>query len=208
MRQFRTFTAIESYPGGGHDRVEVIAGDGGCVLAIADGMGGRSGAALAAEGWIAAVRVAAEQRQRWTDPDYWLDVMRRADRAIDAHPSAGETTAVVMAVTDAGLCGASVGDSGAWMIGDDSFIDLTRGQVRKPGLGTGMAVVVPFRMKRLEGTLLLGTDGLFKYASIERICQCVRAHEPESLPGELINLVRMPRGGLQDDVAVAVCRGS
>src|SRR5688572_1469150 len=110
MSSFRTFTAMESYPGGGHDRVEVIVGDEGCVLAIADGMGGRSGAAQAAEGWIASVRHAASERDSWMDSDYWFDVMQRADRAILAHPGAGETTAIVAAVTEHGVCGASVGD--------------------------------------------------------------------------------------------------
>ena len=73
----QTACAIASYPGGGHDRADVLrAGDDVCALVMADGMGGRSGAARAAEMWVEAVRVRAAQDQaKWAESDYWLDLM-------------------------------------------------------------------------------------------------------------------------------------
>ena len=207
---FETATGTQFYPSGGHDRVDVLVAGDARALVIADGMGGRSGAARAAEMWIEAVRTraAAHDAGKWADTDFWVDLMAEADRAIRDDSAAGETTAVVAVITPSGLAGASVGDSGAWLIGDDDHVDLTKSQIRKPGLGTGMATPMPFyRRKPPAGTLLLATDGLLKYTSPAKICATVRAASAvELLPTALIDLVRMPSGGLQDDVAVAVAR--
>jgi len=206
---FSAAAASEFYPGGGHDRVDVIiAGDDACALVIADGMGGRSGAAPAAQMWIDAVRGGSQEPSHWTDSDYWLDLMAAADRAIRDEPEAGETTAVIAVLTPNGLCGASVGDSGAWMVMADRPLDLSESQTHKPGLGTGMAIPIPFYRKQpVSGTLLVATDGLLKYTSQQQICEIVRAtREVDALPRMLIDLVRMPSGRLQDDVAVALAR--
>jgi hypothetical protein len=71
-----------------------------------------------------------------------------------------------------------------------------------------MATPIPFyRKKAPAGTLLVATDGLLKYSWPQKICETVRAtHDVDALPKALIDLVRMPSGGLQDDVAVAVAR--
>jgi serine/threonine protein phosphatase PrpC len=210
---FETASASEFYPAGGHDRVDILVGDRACALVLADGMGGRSGAAAAAQRWVDAVRNGSQDALRWADPDYWLDLMAETDRAIRDDPKAGETTAVVAAITSNGLVGASVGDSGAWLITDESYIDLTQSQIRKPGLGTGMATAIPFyRKSAAVGTVLVASDGLLKYSSPQKICQTVRAAAAaakiDALPRSLIDLVRMPSGGLQDDVAVAVARAA
>jgi hypothetical protein len=51
----------------------------------------------------------------------------------------------------------------------------------------------------------VGSDGLFKYAPIRRVCDAARAGPPAEAARALVGLVRLPRGGLQDDVAVVVC---
>jgi len=207
---FETALATEFYPSGGHDRVDVLLGGDACALVIADGMGGRSGAAAAAQMWIDAVRGGSQDTAQWADSDYWLDLMAATDRAIRDAPAAGETTAVVAVMSPRGLCGASVGDSGAWLITSDDYLDLTKSQIRKPGLGSGMAMPIPFYRKQPPaGTLLVATDGLLKYSWPQKICETVRAAAKidDALPRALIDLARMPSGGLQDDVAVAVARG-
>ena len=198
--------AVESYPDGGHDRVEIFALEETCVIAVADGMGGRSGAAEAAEGWIEAVRSCLENSDQWSAPDFWAGIMGRADRAIAEDRQAGETTAVVAAVTKAGIVGASVGDSGAILMRADGDVELTRGQVRKPGLGSGMAIVVPFEHELVEGTLVAGTDGLMKYATRAAIRRAALGDAVAEAARELVEAVRLPSGGLQDDVGVGVCR--
>jgi serine/threonine protein phosphatase PrpC len=204
---FQTATATEFYPSSGHDRVDILVGDGACALVIADGMGGRSGAAAAAQMWIDAVRCGSQDPQQWAESDYWLDLLAATDRAIRDDKNAGETTAVVAVMTARGNVGASVGDSGAWLVTDDSCLDLTKSQIRKPGLGTGMATPIPFYRKQAPAeTLLVATDGLLKYSWPEKICQAVRSVQIRALPKALIDLVRMPSGGLQEDAAVAVAR--
>jgi len=49
----------------------------------------------------------------------------------------GESTAIVIFVTPAGVEGASVGGSGAWVIRGTEIEDLTARQVRKPLVGAG-----------------------------------------------------------------------
>src|SRR5262249_7289847 len=99
--------------------------------------------------------------------------------------------------------GASVGDSGAWLI--DPFVDLTSAQKRKPLIGSGRACPVPFASP-FAGTLLLASDGLFKYAAQSRIRQLAAHPELERIPEMLVDAVRLPSGNLQDDVAVMICR--
>ena len=51
---------------------------------------------------------------------------------------------MITALSADGILGASVGDSGAWLVAPDGVLDLTAHQRRKPFPGTGMAVPVPF----------------------------------------------------------------
>ena len=101
------------------------------------------------------------------------------------------------------IFGASVGDSGAWLIPQNgTHLDLTQGQQRKPFIGSGSAWSVPFRHQMQGGSLLLATDGLLKYASAERIIETCRQHPTGSAAQRLIELVRCPSGALPDDVTL------
>ena len=82
--------------------------------------------------------------------------------------------------------GASVGDSGAWLIGRDGWEDLTEGQVRKPLLGSGVAEAVGFA-SAFGGTLLVATDGLLKYAAASRLVSLARNGELETVAAELVD---------------------
>ncbi len=86
------------------------------------------------------------------------------------------------------------------------MIELTRNQVRKPFLGTGVARPTGFSNGPLRGTLLLATDGLLKYAAPETIGAVLREVSLRDIPTALIGLVRYPSGALPDDVGIAVCR--
>jgi serine/threonine protein phosphatase PrpC len=55
-------------------------------------------------------------------------------------------------------------------------------------------------------TLLVASDGLFKYAAHREIARLARAADLEVAARALIDLVRLPAGGLQDDVSVVLCR--
>lgn len=210
---FETATHVEGYYDGYHteveDRAEVIPLDDGAtlVLVVADGAGGRAGGAWAADVAVQQVRAWATDRHRVGEINeralcrLLLDV----DRALVDDPSAGETTAVVAAVSPLGVVGASVGDSGAWQITPTGWDDLTE-QQRKPMLGTGEAFPVAFKTGPLRGTLLVASDGLWKYADAPAVCQTARHSPLGDAAARLLDLVRLCSGGLHDDVSVVLCR--
>jgi len=170
------------------------------VLCVADGAGGRSGGTEAASMVVEFVRQHANQL---TDADSCAEVLRKLDAAIAKDVIAGETTCVLMVVTPEAIFGASVGDSGAWLIpASGNHLDLTQAQPRKPFIGSGSAWPVSFRRPRQGGGLLLATDGLLKYTSAERIITTCREHPADVAPERLVELVRYQSGALPDDVTV------
>jgi len=177
----------------GQDRAVVIPRAGGLVVALADGAGGASNGALAAQ---AVVDVAVRG-----DP---ADVILACDEHLR---NVGLTTAIIVHVRADAVSGASVGDSAAWLI-DGEVIDLTEHQRRKPLVGGGCVPVV-FHSERPLGTatLLVASDGLFSYAAAADIARIVRAgRDLRETADTLVELVRLPSGGLQDDVTIVLCR--
>jgi serine/threonine protein phosphatase PrpC len=71
-------------------------------------------------------------------------LLAQIDRALARAPTGGQTTASLALVINDSISGASVGDFEAWLFTDHAVLDLTRDQRRKPLLGTGQAVAVPF----------------------------------------------------------------
>lgn len=127
---------------------------------------------------------------------------RRRPRAV-GH---GQSTAVVLSVSGSGISGASVGDSAAWLIAGADVLDLTEGQRRKPLVGGGC---LPFRVKHMAysgNTLLVASDGLFRYAKPADVARIANGPDLSAAARALVDLVRLPSGTLQDDVAVVLCR--
>ena len=128
------------------------------VLCVADGAGGRSG------GTEAAVMATEFIRQRASvakDAADCAELLQRMDAAVAHDSVAGESTCALAVVTPNEIYGASVGDSGVWVISKTGpIVDLTRGQQRKPFIGSGGAWAISFQCSRSGGTLLLATDGL------------------------------------------------
>lgn len=184
------------------DRAAVLARGDSLVVVVADGAGGMSGGAAAATALVAAVTDACNATAPLRDTATWLRLFEDVDRDLAAGMQ-GETTGIVVVLSPHGLVGASVGDSAAWIVGDDGVDDLTRAQ-RKARLGSGRAMPVAFHRERLEGVLVVGTDGLFKYAAPSTIAEAVRGCRPEDAATRLLGLVRLPSGAYQDDVAVVV----
>jgi PPM family protein phosphatase len=201
-----TAKRVESYREKGEDRAEVMTLGDVTVLVMADGAGGRPGGAQAAETVIRVVRESLAGTPRCYDPRFWCGVLRKADDMILGDGYGGETTAVVLALCGPSIVGASVGDSGAWQITEAACYDLTARQQRKPCLGTGVAAPMSFVRSGAGGTLLVASDGLFKYTGPEAICNVARGTDLESVAKNLVDLVRLPSGRLQDDVAVLLCR--
>ena len=56
------------------------------------------------------------------------------------------------------------------------------------------------------GTLVVGTDGLFSYASTGRITAACAKESLDAVADALMSAVELPTGALQDDIALVVCR--
>ena len=170
------------------------------VICVADGAGGRSGGTEAAGMAVEWIR---HNVALMSNADSCADVLRKMDAAIAKDSVAGETTCALAIVTTAEIFGASVGDSGVWLIPDNGVhANLAQAQQRKPFIGSGSAWPVPFRHPMQGGSLLLATDGLLKYTSAERIIATCRAHSTELAAQRLIELVRYASGALPDDVTL------
>jgi serine/threonine protein phosphatase PrpC len=82
--------------------------------------------------------------------------------------------------------------------------DLTAHQRRRPLLGSGDALPLIFEAELGGCRLVLGSDGLFKYATAERICSLAMQGSVAEAADALASCVRLPSGAFQDDVAVVV----
>jgi serine/threonine protein phosphatase PrpC len=187
------------------DMAELIEHPRGALLVVADGAGGIPGGKEAAEMVVRLMREEAPQPRDFLDAGFWQKALRSMDLAIWDDAAAGQTTAVVVAVTPTRLAGAGVGDSRALLIGPDGCLELTRNQHRRPFLGTGAAVPVPFRRDVSGGRLLVATDGIFNYAGRETICALAREGDLAGAADALVEAVSLPNGALMDDVGLILC---
>ena len=175
------------------------------IIAVADGAGGTSGGRAASETLVLGIMHAALSLSSTTGPSGWEALLRSFDASLRADASAGETTAVALCVDSSTIVGASVGDSEAWMVNGDEVVSLTEGQQRKPLLGSGSAAPVGFGPVPLEGRLVVGSDGLFKYCQRRRLLLEAMRSPLGVAATALVNAVRLPSGNLQDDIALVLC---
>jgi PPM family protein phosphatase len=153
--------------GSGEDRAVAVPTSGGYVVAVADGAAGTSSGAVAAERVIALVN----KRSRDASSTDWFEAFLELDDELSRGGSGGQTTAAVACVSGNRIAGASVGDSCAWLISPAcEMTDLTARQRRRPLLGSGEALPVVFEAELNGRRLLIATDGLTKYASVEHVC--------------------------------------
>lgn len=202
----QTARIIEGWRKTCQDRAEAFERGSAAVLVVADGAGGTGGGGEAAELVVDRVRRVVEAGQRLVDPKHWCEVLREIDAALEANPMVGESTAVVAVCTRVVVVGASVGDSGCWLLTEEASRDLTRHQKRRPLLGSGWAQPTAFWAPFVEGVVLAGSDGLLKYAPMEKIRPVAMGGDLAAAAKGLVDLVRLPTGALQDDVGIALCR--
>jgi serine/threonine protein phosphatase PrpC len=191
--------AIEAARGSGQDRAAVFDDARSTVIALADGAGGTRRGELAATTIIESIAAIPRSRTDWCAVIEALDGDPRLD--------GGQSTAVVVAIarTTGLLTGASVGDSIAWLVRDGEIIDLTDRQQHKPLVGHGCAAM-PLRSVICAGTLVVASDGLWRYAARADIARLASSPDLDSAARALVELVRLPSGRLQDDVSVVLFR--
>ena len=180
----------------GDDRAEVFSRPHGHLLVLADGAGGTSGGAAAAEAVLAGALTFF--------PNSSSDCVRFLQDLDQKLTTVGQSTAVALVLTDSEVLGASVGDSSAWLVGPLDVTDLTQHQKPKPLLGSGNAIPIGFGPLPFVGRVLIGSDGLFKYVSHDRIATLARGVPFADAAAGLVAAARLRSGALQDDIAVVV----
>ncbi|MGC2030115.1 MAG: protein phosphatase 2C domain-containing protein [Steroidobacteraceae bacterium] len=185
--------------GRGEDRVLVERFGARTLAVVADGAGGTGGGAAAA-GMACSIAAQRLRTQGPGTPEDWARCLYEVDQA--AVRSGGQCTAVLVEISEGRVFGASVGDSGAWMLTGKAFIDLTENQNRKPLLGSHEALPMSFGPIELSGRLLIATDGLFKYATQSDIAQRAMGVPLNEAIELLIAGLRLRSGALQDDVGI------
>jgi serine/threonine protein phosphatase PrpC len=199
MSHFETTSITVPYRTRCEDRVAILTHDERLVIVVADGAGGSGGGAEAADVVIREVSLAAVEPR---DAAAWCSVLQQVDLQIGC----GESTCVVAELCGDQVCGASVGDSSAWLIRDDDIVDLTREQVRKPLLGSGGSQPVGFTHDFSRGLLIVATDGFSKYVKRETLLQKIHWIDFAVLARQLVEMVRLPSGELWDDVGIVACK--
>lgn len=138
-------------------------------------------------------------------PQAWIDLFHTRDKALAANGTE-QTTGLVVVLGPRGLMGISAGDSQAWLVTSSRVDDLTIGQHTRDRLGSGHAIAAPFQRASLDGVLVMGTDGLFKYAAPDVIARIVRRNPIGPAAESLVELVRLRSGRVAEDVSVVLVR--
>jgi serine/threonine protein phosphatase PrpC len=175
---------------------------------VADGQGGRSGGAPAAQ---LACRVALDHASACrpvdlVEPSTWPDLLRHADLAVEKDPGAGYTTLVGLCAFGRRIAGASSGDSAALLVNKRKAVELTLGQHKNPPVGSGAAVAVPFAAQlERPWSVLAMTDGVWKYVGWERVVEIASRQHGQGMLEALQQLARLPGSGqFPDDFTVVL----
>ncbi|TGO02754.1 hypothetical protein PN36_19605 [Candidatus Thiomargarita nelsonii] len=189
---------------GSDDRAAVFYQQSDILIAVvADGAGGTRFASEAADDLIKLVQQNILTEANLMDETYCCRVLAQVDAWL--HPRAGETTGVIAVINtkNNSIVVACVGDSEAYLLSNKSWLNLTEHQYRKPLLGSGAAIPIAYGPITFDGTLILGSDGLFKYADFSQI---IESYQPKESILRLFELVRLPSGRFIDDISIIIAQ--
>jgi serine/threonine protein phosphatase PrpC len=178
------------------------------ICAIADGQGGqpRGGPAarLACQACVDLAAALSPVRLRLADA--WAGIVNRVDRTVADDSGTGLTTFIGLCVVGEWLAGASVGDSAAMLACEGKpATTLTRRQFKDPPIGSGMATAIGFSAALVRPwTLLVMTDGVWKYAGWEKVRACAEGGHGADMLETLRAAVRLRSGAYPDDFTVVV----
>jgi len=176
------------------------------LLVVADGAGGRGGGAQAAEQAVDEImRRAKANEDRVMDLGFWADVLCDIDRNLMGSRTGGETTLALAVDSPEGIGGVSIGDSAAWLVTERGYENLTENQETRLRLGCAGSGPTPF-FSRSQGTLMVMSDGLWRYSAPRVLCEIARQDPLGAAAGRLVDAVRLRSGAVQDDVTVLLCR--
>jgi PPM family protein phosphatase len=178
------------------------------IIALADGQGGRTGGAEAAQ---LAVRTAIQTAfsapvQKLLSERFWTQLLLDVDKAVGDNPDAGFTTFVGVAITDQQVVGVSSGDSQAVLISPTgTAVTLTANQRKNPPVGSQMCHPTPFSTPfPANSRLLLMSDGVYKFVPSETIFSTVAELEARDAIKTIRDLAVGRSGTLYDDFTLVI----
>jgi PPM family protein phosphatase len=176
---------------------------------LADGQGGRAGGARAAQLACRSAADGARQEPRWklAAPSAWPALLRCADAAVSADPSAGFTTLIGFCIAADRLAGASCGDSAVLVTAaGEQPHEVTAGQPKNPPVGSGEARFAPFGATLTPPWAVLAlSDGVWKYAGWKRLKESVLVERGQRLVERIQGYARLRGGGsFADDFTVVL----
>lgn len=181
------------------------------LVSLSDGQGGQFGGAQAGRTAAqTAVKLAASCGPReLLKETAWLPIIAGADDAVAEDPAAGYSTLVALVVSNRSLAGASVGDSAAFLRSDGQDRLLTDDQRKNPPVGSGSAYPIGFSASlRSPWTLLVVSDGVYRYIGWEFIASLVDRHRGRDLLEALVKAQKdSHRGVLGDDFTALLVQG-
>ena len=202
---FPAHLLVEQSKNGGHVRAILCHYKDSLIIAVADGSGGQGGGGEAADKVIQGVKSALAKGIEPGDYAAWCALLVDIDRQIEEDEEAGETTAIVLALSRRYIAGAACGDSRALLFSRTGLIDITKKQNRRPMLGSGGALPVPINERSLVGTLVVATDGLFDYTNAKALEKSVSSEDTvDERAKNIVHSLRLKSGDLPDDVALAL----
>ena len=178
------------------------------ILALADGQGGRTGGAEAAQTALKrAVQMALSVPvQKLLSGWFWTQLLLDVDKAVSNSPDAGFTTFVGVAVTEQTIVGVSSGDSQAVLISPTgTAVTLTANQKKNPPVGSQMCHPTPFASPfPANSRLLLMSDGVYKFVPSETIFSKIAELEAKDAIKVIRDLAVGKSGTLYDDFTLVI----
>jgi hypothetical protein len=182
------------------------------LCALADGQGGRAGGARAAQlACRTALDLASTLPPENLDEAAWVRILESADAAVERDPEAGFTTLIALAVRGSSVAGGSSGDSMAFAFSQGGRpLELTRAQRKNPPVGSGAAAPVGFACQlRPPWRVGLASDGVWKYAGLDRLTDGLARVPGPQLIEDLQGAARLPgSGAFQDDFTILILEGA
>lgn len=154
------------------------------LCSLADGQGGRSGGAGAAQVAVQQSLAAALSfpADALTQSAQWHPIVSATDDAVCEDDDAGFCTLISLGVSAQNVCGASCGDSGALLLSGGREILLTEHQRKNPPVGSGAAYPTAFEARLFPGwKLLVVSDGVWNYVGWEQIAKIAAQNQGNSL---------------------------
>lgn len=176
-------------------------------MRFGDGQGGQFGGAAAAQTAVArcidlALGYSVKQL---LDRLTWREILGAADEAVSDNAEAGFTTLIGLCVAQGKVCGASCGDSAALLVSDNQHTVLTERQRKNSPVGSGEAFPAAFTADFVDSTLLVMSDGVWRYIGDEAIAQLCTTRQRQELVFSLRQMQMQQNGGkLPDDFSIIV----